>query len=391
MLKKFDLNPSTEDSFKVRTLAGAFISVITVSIMAVLFWGELKLYMHNERVEDMVIDKETTAQTDISLSVDFPFIPCDFLQVGYRDALGNDRSDIDNEIFKTSLDVNGNLIGSRDKSSITITVPTKEEVLKTTKHDDTKAADTPCGDCFGAGEEGECCNDCQTLLRAYQRKHWNVDQIKQTAPQCKGYSFIEKWKNGVEKGCRVEGHLHVSKVQGHMFIIPSHANDLLTAGELRQVATSLNVTHTIHWFSLGTPIQGQVSPFEERRGVMTTDTASMYQYFVNAIPTTYIDGRGNVTNTYQVTETHHIRPLQSGSSLMPGLYFVYEFSPLRSVIRETHLPFFELCTSLCAILGGVFTMMGMVDSVLYSMSKEVKRKSKSGESELTQRVVSKSD
>lgn len=45
---------------------------------------------------------------------------------------------------------------------------------------------------------------------------------------------------------------------------------------------------------------------------------------------------------------------------MPGLYFVYEFSPLRSVIRETHLPFFELCTSLCAILGGVFTMMGMV-------------------------------
>ena len=46
-------------------------------------------------------------------------------------------------------------------------------------------------------------------------------------------------------------------------------------------------------------MQGQVSPFEERRGVMTTDTASMYQYFVNAIPTTYIDGHGNVTNTYQ--------------------------------------------------------------------------------------------
>lgn len=46
-------------------------------------------------------------------------------------------------------------------------------------------------------------------------------------------------------------------------------------------------------------VQEQVSPFEERRGVMTADTASMYQYFVNAIPTTYIDGRGNVTNTYQ--------------------------------------------------------------------------------------------
>ncbi|KAM7453302.1 hypothetical protein BLSTO_05955 [Blastocystis sp. subtype 1] len=197
----------------------------------------------------------------------------------------------------------GATLTTRFSRRITITVPTKEEVLEATNHDDTKAAepvDTPCGDCFGAGEEGECCNDCQTLLRAYQRKHWNVDQIKQTAPQCKGYSFIEKWKNGVEKGCRVEGHLHVSKVQGHMFIIPC-AKYILARDEgcLHRTATSLNVTHTIHWFSLGMPIQGQVSPFEERRGVMTTDTASMYQYFVNAIPTTYIDGRDNVTNTYQ--------------------------------------------------------------------------------------------
>ena len=45
----------------------------------------------------------------------------------------------------------------------------------------------------------------------------------------------------------------------------------------------------------------------------------MYQYFVNAIPTTYTDGKGNVTNTYQldreielrnrVTETHYLRPV----------------------------------------------------------------------------------
>lgn len=79
------------------------------------------------------------------------------------------------------------------------------------------------------------------------------------------------------------------------------------------------------------------------------------------------------------------------SSLIPGVYFVYEFSPLRSVIKETHLPLFELFTSLCAILGGVFTMMGLVDGIMYSMSKKAERRSKSMESELTQRAVSKSD
>lgn len=93
----------------------------------------------------------------------------------------------------------------------------------------------------------------------------------------------------------------------------------------------------------------------------------------------------------RVTETHHIRPLQEMSSLLPGVYFVYDFSPLRSVIKETHLPFFELCTSLCAILGGVFTMMGMVDSFVYSMGKKVQSKSKSTETELTQKINEKAD
>ena len=56
VLKKFDMNPSTEDSFKVRTASGALsvilrigyflVSVITVVIMASLFWGDLKLYMN---------------------------------------------------------------------------------------------------------------------------------------------------------------------------------------------------------------------------------------------------------------------------------------------------------------------------------------------------------
>ena len=55
VLKRFDMNPSTEDSFKVRTASGALsvisklrsfvVSVITVVIMTSLFWGELKLYM----------------------------------------------------------------------------------------------------------------------------------------------------------------------------------------------------------------------------------------------------------------------------------------------------------------------------------------------------------
>lgn len=76
---------------------------------------------------------------------------------------------------------------------------------------------------------------------------------------------------------------------------------------------------------------------------------------------------------------------------MPGVYFVYEFSPLRSIIREYHMPLFELCTSLCAILGGVFTVMGMLDGVIYSVLKRAQRRSGSAEPELSQRLISKND
>ena len=47
-------------------------------------------------------------------------IPCDLLDVGYRDALGNDRADLENEIRKTNLDVNGTPIGVTDKSTVCI-------------------------------------------------------------------------------------------------------------------------------------------------------------------------------------------------------------------------------------------------------------------------------
>ena len=63
ILKKLDINPSTEDSFKERTLTGALsmlscllfniVSVITIGLMATLFWGEFKQYMNY--VDDIFI------------------------------------------------------------------------------------------------------------------------------------------------------------------------------------------------------------------------------------------------------------------------------------------------------------------------------------------------
>lgn len=75
-----------------------------------------------------MIDKETKDRTVINMSIDFDRfvvlylvlsrIPCMLIDVGYRDALGNDRTDLESEIRKTNLDVNGNLIGVTDTSTV---------------------------------------------------------------------------------------------------------------------------------------------------------------------------------------------------------------------------------------------------------------------------------
>ena len=149
-----------------------------------------------------------------------------------------------------------------------LTAPTKEEVLESTRHegDDIVVVDEKkgnqsfsrlrieCGDCFGAKEKTECCNTCEELIDAYRKKNWDVESVKSRAPQCAGFSYLEKWKNGVERGCRLEGKLSITKVQGHIFIIPGRINDLLSNSEIRQIASSINVTHTIHHFSLGEAI-----------------------------------------------------------------------------------------------------------------------------------------
>lgn len=201
--------------------------------MGTLFWGELKLYMtivylcfhidQQERTEDMVIDKETRDRTIINLSIDFdsyilvPWfliyrIPCDLIDVGYRDALGNNRIDMDNEIRKTNLDVNGNPIGVTDKSTVswatfpsldafitgqlTLTAPTKEEVLKNTAHEDEIVVSSEpemknCGSCFDEGAKDKCCNTCEDVISHYRTKGWSIRSIISRAPVVsKCFKFI---------------------------------------------------------------------------------------------------------------------------------------------------------------------------------------------------------
>ena len=86
------------------------------------------------------------------------------------------------------------------------------------------------------------------------------------------------------------------------------------------------------------------------------------------VPTRYVFFNGTTIETNQFSVTEHMRHVNPGGGRgLPGVFFFYEISPLHVEIVEGYrkgwVAFF---TSVCAIIGGVVTTMGMIDQCLYA-------------------------
>lgn len=86
------------------------------------------------------------------------------------------------------------------------------------------------------------------------------------------------------------------------------------------------------------------------------------------VPTRYVFLNGTVIETNQFSVTEHLRHVNPGGGRgLPGVFFFYEISPLHVEIVEGYrkgwIAFF---TSVCAIVGGVVTTMGLLDQFLYA-------------------------
>lgn len=56
-----------------------------------------------------------------------------------------------------------------------------------------------------------------------------------------------------------------------------------------------------------------------------------------------------------------------------GVFFFYDLSPIMVTFKETRSSFTHFVTGVCAIVGGVFTVMGLLDSTIYTGQKIAKK------------------
>jgi len=140
--------------------------------------------------------------------------------------------------------------------------------------------------------------------------------------------------------------------------------------------SGFNLTHTINKLSFGTEFPGIINPLDGVTKTWDSNTASaMYQYFVKVVPTIYESIGGSLINTNQFSVTEYTRSIEKDTGQgLPGIFIMYDLSPIMVKFTETQKSFAHFMTGVCAIIGGVFTVAGIIDSFIYHGLKSFKKK-----------------
>lgn len=181
----------------------------------------------------------------------------------------------------------------------------------------------------------------------------------------------------VNEGCNLHGFLMLNKVPGN-FHVSSHGLQHLV---MQHKPGGIDVSHTIHELWVGEDVkfvgkhgyEGEVHPLNgmEQRD----DQIMFYTYHMDLVPTIYAMGRNptkQFEKGYQFTATTH--KMRIPPSQMAAAYFHYSMSPITVRYSLERTPFIHFLTYVCAIIGGVFTVAGIMAGLFHTAAVQVQRR-----------------
>jgi hypothetical protein len=310
-----------------------------------LFVTELLVFLQPRWESEMFIDESRTQEKlQINLDVTLPALPCEVLSFDAQDIMGSHEVDAHGNLYKERLTSKGDVIGRED--------------IKTSHYGATSG-----------------------LSRHYSFGYDNGD--------------VDRIRNMVNsgEGCRVAGFVKVNKVPGNVHLSTYSHSYMFSS--LYQDAKNMNLTHRVNHLSFGVDDDisyikrnfegtGVVSPLDGMHQVVTESEkkkpnslfvdSSIFEYYTKVVPTTYVPLDRPPMHVYQFTASAN----KIVNQQMPSLYFRYDFSPVTVLYRETHENLSHFLVQLCAVIGGVFTVAGIVDSLLHKSIVEFSKKAEIG-------------
>ncbi|KAJ3123426.1 hypothetical protein HK098_001919 [Nowakowskiella sp. JEL0407] len=380
-LSQFDAYAKPMDDFKVKTISGATVTLVSAFFIVLLVISEFRDWTKVQIQPSLIVDRERQEKMWLNFNITFPRMPCYILSVDVMDVAGEHQNDIFHDIFKVRLDPNGQPHKDKapEKHTINESKDSPEHIaMEKAKNTTTQAG--YCGSCYGGTPPASgCCNTCDEVKKAYADKGWSFN-TPESMEQCIAEGYMEKIKEQEKEGCAVYGHIVVNKVAGNFHFAPgkSFQQGNMHVHDLQHYLTGKNwdFTHRIDSLAFGREINFK-NPLD---GVHkeTKEAYFMYQYFLKVVGTKYTSLNGTTFHTNQFSATEHERDLNPKQGLqmsgLPGVFFSYEISPMLVILKEHKKPFTHFLTDVCAIVGGIFTVAGILDSFIYTAEKSMKKK-----------------
>lgn len=346
--------------------------------MSVLFISELNYYLTPELREELLVDVSRGDKLRINLDVVFPHISCQFLAIDAIDVSGEQHINIEHNVFKRRLDLKGVPIEKPEKDNSIADNTRKDFIKQITTQSTTTLDPHRCESCYGA-ESGrrKCCNTCDEVRQAYSEKGWGLNNMEEIV-QCRREGVNQKLQDFDKEGCQVFGYVEVNRVAGNLHIAPGksfskhhiHLHDLNLHDFQR-----FNLTHKINHLSFGRTIAGKTNPLDGTAQI-AEEGSMMFQYYIKIVATFYANADGQNLQTNQFAVTRHKKPILDALSEngMPGVFFIYEFAPMMVKYTEISKSFLHFLTSVCAIIGGVFTVSAIIDAMIYHSVRAIQKK-----------------
>ncbi|BGP58406.1 hypothetical protein JCM8202_001909 [Rhodotorula sphaerocarpa] len=402
-VRGIDAFGKTMEDVKIKTGFGGALTLVSLSIILLLTVWEFVDYRRVHWEPSVLVDRTRGEKLVVNLDITFPRVPCYLLSIDIMDISGEHQHDIHHDLFKTRLSPSGKPIEEAIKG---------KELAGDAERIARQKATGYCGSCYGGspptdGPNPGCCNTCEEVREAYVRRGWsfvNPDAVE----QCVSEGWSDKIKEQAEEGCNLEGKVRVNKVVGNFHLSPGrsfqsnqrHAQELVP---YLQNSQTHDFGHVVNHFSFASETEDEFVGMGGRKarevkkalGIVdpldgvkahTEKSNYMFQYFLKVVSTKFqfLDGRELNTHQYSVTqyerdlstqkpvETQGGHQTMHGYAGVPGVFFNYEISPLQVITRETRESFAHFATSLCAIVGGVLTIAGLVDSLVYGHMRRLR-------------------
>jgi Endoplasmic reticulum vesicle transporter. len=198
------------------------------------------------------------------------------------------------------------------------------------------------------------------------------------------------WQDQDHPGCQISGFLLVDRVPGNFHIqarSPHHDID----------AKLTNVSHEVHHLSFGDPGIRRImdrSKFMTPKGFEKTlnpldgnvyvnhNHHEAFHHYLKVVTTDFQDpfqkksrsrfSRQDGIRAYQILSSSQLSFYRS--DIVPEAKFSYDPSPIAVYHRRSYKKrWYDYITSLMAIIGGTFTVVGMIESTIHATISKKKR------------------